>query len=247
MTEDADPGRRPHSGPEMPAAGRGAVRVALGRGEWMLALPPAPVSTAELRSLAVSLARVIWDEHGSTADRMWAPVPLGTMDRRLGPLAAYFTGTRAFLCFPDDQAAESAVSTMCAIGAASAAAAAGHDRSVSITLVACHDMPEAMHPAALVAAPLARVHRYLVCDNLMSRRFADGFERMGTALVAYRAGRALPLAGRLLASGSQAAAAANQASFPGCRVPRPQPGHPDGGVRLLPRWPLPHPQRPRRA
>ena len=232
MTEDTGAGRRAHSGPGTPASG-GAVRVALGRGEWMLVLPPSPVGTLELRSLASGLARMIWDERSLTDARLCVPVPPGTMDPRLGLLAVYVSAPRMFLCFPADHAAESAVSAVCAIGAASAVAAAGHDRSLSIMLVACHDMPQAMHPAAMVAAPAAKVHRYLVCDNLMSRPFADGFERLGSALLAFRAGRALPLARRLPASGRRMAAAGHQASFPGGRVPCAQAGHwhPGGRVR----------------
>lgn len=190
LTEFTEPGQRPRTreansadGPA-PLASR-VVRVSLGRGEWMLTLPPSRSATAQhLRQAASILAGRIRGESG--ASRQWIQrVPGKTIDAQLGPAVLYCTLTRTVLCCPEEQIAESAA---LGISALSAYFEYRHDGMVlAVNRVPCDDLPVVLHPAAIVAhaAGAALRAQVYVCASLVSRPLAAAIERLGTAWLAY--------------------------------------------------------------
>ena len=161
------------------------VRVSLGRGEWMLTLPPAPGATARhLRQAASILAGRIRGEPGA-AEQWIQRVPGKTIDARLGPAVLYCTATGAVLCCPEEQIAEGAALALSALSASF-----GHRHggiALLVNRVPCADLPAALHPAAMVARAGGAALRaqVCVCASLISRPVAAAIERLGTAWLAY--------------------------------------------------------------
>lgn len=191
MTEFTGPGQRPlaHQG-DVSADGplprpSHVVRVSLGRGEWMLTLPPAPDATAQhLRQAASILAGRIRGEPGATGQ--WVQrVPGLIIDARLGPAVLYCTMTGALLCCPEEQIAEGAALALSALSAHFEYRHGGI--ALQVNRVPCGDLPAALHPAAMVARAGGAALRaqVCVCASLISRPVAAAIERLGTAWLAY--------------------------------------------------------------
>jgi hypothetical protein len=161
------------------------VRVSLGRGEWMLTLPPAPGATAQhLRQAASVLAGRIRGKPGN-AGQWIQRVPGKTIDARLGPAVLYCTMTRALLCCPEEQIAEGASLALSALSASFERRHGG--TALLVNRVPCGDLPAALHPAAMVARAGGGALRaqVCVCASLISRPVAAAIERLGTAWLAY--------------------------------------------------------------
>lgn len=190
MTEFTEPDQcslaheDPSADGPLPPPGR-VVRVPLGRGEWMLTLPPAPGATAkQLRQPASIFAGRIRGER-SAAGQWVQRVPGKTIDARLGPAVLYCTMARALLCCPEEQIAEGAA---LALSALSASFEHRHGRiALLVNRVPCGDLPAALHPAAMVARAGGAALRaqVCVCASLISRPVAAAIERLGTAWLAY--------------------------------------------------------------
>ena len=151
----------------------------------MLTLPPARGATAHhLRQAASILAGRIRGEPGA-AGRWIQRVPGKDIDARLGPAVLYCTVTRAVLCCPEEQIAESAA---LAISALSAYFEFRHGGiALTVNRVPCGDLPGVLHPAAVVAHAAGAAFRaqVCVCASLVSRPLAASIERLGTAWLAY--------------------------------------------------------------
>lgn len=190
MTKFTEPGRRPIARENIPAEGPAplpsrVVRVALGRGEWMLTLPPARGATAHhLRQAASILAGRIRGESG-TAGQWIQRVPSETIDARLGPAVLHCTMTHAQLCCPEEQIAESAALAFSALSEYFEYRHGGF--ALAVNRVPCADLPAALHPAAIVARAGGAALRaqVCVCASLVSRPAAAAIERLGTAWLAY--------------------------------------------------------------
>jgi hypothetical protein len=188
LTEFTEPGQRPLAHGDIPADGPAplpnrVVRVSLGRGEWMLTLPPAPGATAQqLRQAASILAGRIRGEPG-TAGQWIQRVPGKTIDARLGPAVLYCTVTRAVLCCPEEQIAEGAALALSALSGYFEYRHGGI--ALLVNRVPCGDLPAALHPAAIVTRAGGAALRAFVCASLISRPVAAAIERLGTAWLAY--------------------------------------------------------------
>jgi len=190
LTEFTEPGQRPlahediSAGGPLPLPGR-VVRVSLGRGAWMLTLPPAPGATAQhLRQAASILAGRIRGEPGA-AGQWIQRVPGRTIDARLGPAVLYCTDAHAVLCCPEEQIAEGAALALSALSASFEYRHGGS--ALLVNRVPCRDLPAALHPAAMVARAGGAALRaqVCVCASLISRPVAAAIERLGTAWLAY--------------------------------------------------------------
>ncbi|HTR95083.1 MAG TPA: hypothetical protein VMI73_25415 [Trebonia sp.] len=161
------------------------VRVSLGRGEWMLTLPPARGAAAHhLRQAASILAGRIRGESGTTGQ--WIQrVPGKTIDARLGPAVLHCTMTHAQLCCPEEQIAESAALALSALSDYFEYRHGGI--ALAVNRVPCTDLPAALHPAAIVARAGGAALRaqVCVCASLVSRPVAAAIERLGTAWLGY--------------------------------------------------------------
>ena len=206
VTEFTEPGERPRAREEdvqaegPPPVPSRVVWVALGRGEWMLTLPPARSATAHhLRQAATILAGRIRADAGA-AGQWIQRVPGKAIDARLGPAVLYCTMTRAVLCCPGEQIAESAA---LAISALSAYFEHGHGGIVlTINRIPCGDLPAVLHPAAIVVHAAGAVLRaqVFVCASLVSRPLAIAIGRLGTAWLAYAGAAGVVEASRLAES-----------------------------------------------
>jgi hypothetical protein len=190
LTEFKEAGQRPRAREDIPAEGPApvpsrVVRVSLGRGEWMLTLPPARSATAHhLRQAANILAGRIRGESGA-AGQWIQRVPGKTIDARLGPAVLYCTTTHAVLCCPEEQIAESAARGISALSAYFEYRHGGI--ALAVNRVPCDDLPPVLHPTAFVAhaAGAALRAQVYVCASLVSRPLAAAIERLATAWLAY--------------------------------------------------------------
>jgi hypothetical protein len=151
----------------------------------MLTLPPARGATAHhLRQAASILAGRIRGESGTQGQRVLR-VPGKTIDARLGPAVLHCTVTRAVLCCPEEQIAESAALALSALSAYFEYRHGGI--GLAVNRVPCADLPAALHPAAIVARASGAAMRaqVCVCASLVSRPVAAAIERLGTAWLAY--------------------------------------------------------------
>jgi hypothetical protein len=151
----------------------------------MLTLPPARGAAAhQLRQAASVLAGRIRGESGATGQ--WIQrVPDKTIDARLGPAVLYCTMTRALLCCPEGQIAESAALALSALSVYFEYRHGGI--ALAVNRVPCGDLPSALHPAAIVARVdgAALQAQVCVCARLIGRPVSAAIERLGTAWLAY--------------------------------------------------------------
>lgn len=172
------------------------VRVSLGRGEWMLTLPPAREASAyHLRQAASILAGRIRGESDDSGQ--WIRrVPEKTIDARLGPAVLYCSSTRAVLWCPEEQIAESAALGISALSAYFEYRHGGI--ALAVRRIPCGDLPAVLHPAAIVAHAAGAAFRaqVYVCASLISRPLAAAIERLGTAWFAYAGAAGVAAASR---------------------------------------------------
>lgn len=185
----------PAEGTPAPLPSR-VVRVWLGRGEWMLTLPPARGSTAHhLRQAASILAGRIRGESRITG-QLIQRVPGKAIDARLGPAVLHCTMTRTLLCCPEDQIAESAALALSALSVHFEYRHGGI--ALAVNRVPCADLPAVLHPAAIVARAGGAALRaqVCVCASLVSRPAAAAIERLSTAWLAYAGAAGVVVASR---------------------------------------------------